>query len=99
MHRKTSEDEEAFRKEQKISEVRAILLNAPSTVDDFVRCATWSRNKSQNLVFEHLVTIFSQNGKFNWCIAGGKPSYGIGGFATEEAAQRNVWEYMQKVLE
>ena len=99
LERRPGEDETSFRARQKNAEIRHILENVPATQDDFLQSPRWKVNRNQNLVFDSVLTIFPQYGKFNWIIAGGKPTWGPGGFVTQEDAQRDLWNALQEHAE
>lgn len=82
------------RAEQKRQEITSILAKLPATEEGFVEHSGWYRNKKGNLVCLTLLTIFPQHSHFNWVVAGGKTSFGPGGFATEEEAVRNLWRFL-----
>lgn len=97
MDRSTPEGETAFRRKQKWEEIQHALNAVPSSITEFLNSPVWKRNANKNLVFNApkvTMTIFSKYGTYNWVFGGGQPSYGPGGFQTEDHAKKSLWDFL-----
>lgn len=93
IERREGESDDAFRARQKRAEAREHLAKAGDTVEQFLANPLWRHNNSNppNLVFNHVLTIFRQDGGFKWAFPGGQKRFSRQVFATPEEALRDLW--------